>query len=217
MVDRPLDLSYADLRVPPQTDRDARLPVRHRLAGARRRPGTGVKLADLLDEAGVAPAPPTCAFCASTASTPRRLTLEQARRDDVLVAHQMLGEPGHPRARRPGAPLRRPDVRLQVAQVARAHRGRHGSTSLRSRATGRTSATTSTPGSARSNGRDDEPTRDRAPSTPATATSRSSAFARAERWRCTGPTPRCSHVLLVTGHDPLRRPAHRPWSAGGCW
>ena len=56
------------------------------------------------------------------------------------------GQAAQPRARRPGAPLRRADVRLQVAQVARPHRARRPRRSTTA-ATGRVGATTSTAGS----------------------------------------------------------------------
>ena len=86
-------------------------------------PWQGVKLADLLDEVGVQPSATHVRFWSFDGVYTETLTLEQARRDDVLIAHRDAGQAGHPRARRAGAPLRGADVRLQVAQVARAHRG----------------------------------------------------------------------------------------------
>ena len=104
------------------------------------------------------------------------------------------GQARHPRARRTRAPLRGADVRLQVDQVARAHRG--GERPRRARptpATGRTSATTSMRGSG-------SPTasatrrRDRAVAAPvdSLAGRPRRALHRAPSGGSTGATPPCS-------------------------
>ncbi len=100
---------------------------------------------DVLDRAGVqADGDAPCGSSASTARTPRASRSTQARRDDVIVAYQLEGEPTLRGARWAGPALRRADVRLQVDQVARRHRAdRQG----RARATGSSAATTSTGGS----------------------------------------------------------------------
>ena len=84
---------------------------------------TGVQLSDILDLAGVKPAGKALAFHSFDGADTESLTLDQARRPDVIVAYEMLGAPV---TRDHGGPVRlyvAPDVRLQVAQVARRHRG----------------------------------------------------------------------------------------------
>jgi DMSO/TMAO reductase YedYZ molybdopterin-dependent catalytic subunit len=54
-------------------------------------PWVGVKLADLLDEVGIRPSATHVRFRSFDGVYTETLTLEQARRDDVLVAHQMQG------------------------------------------------------------------------------------------------------------------------------
>ena len=78
--------------------------------------------ATLLDRAGVKPEATALRFTSFDGVYTESLTLEQARRDDVIVAYELEGEPLSTRARRAGAALRRADVRLQVVQVARGHR-----------------------------------------------------------------------------------------------
>ncbi len=56
-------------------------------------PWRGVRLRDILDEAGVAPAATAVRFLSFDGTYTESLTLEQARRDDVLVATEMLGAP----------------------------------------------------------------------------------------------------------------------------
>ena len=120
----------------------------------------------------------------STARTPRASRSSRRGGDDVIVAYELEGDAALRRARRPGAPLRRADVRLQVAQVARPHRA-HRRTSKR--ATGRCAATTSTDGSA---GRTDATTMP--PDAAVTAArrarrpSRRSCASTASNARCTG-------------------------------
>ena len=72
-------------------------------------PWTGVKLADLLDDAGVRPSATHVRFWSFDGAYTETLTLEQARRDDVLIAHEMEGGPV---TREHGGP-----VRLYVAPM----------------------------------------------------------------------------------------------------
>ena len=88
---------------------------------------------------------------ASTARTPRASRSSRPDDSDVIVAYQTRRHADRQRSRRPGPPLRRADVRLQVGEVARQHRG---DPQGRSRATGRNAATTSTRWVGESNGRE---------------------------------------------------------------
>ena len=97
---------------------------------------SGVKLADLLDHVGVKPGATHLRFTSFDGAYTETLTMEQARRDDVLVAYADARQAGHPGARRAGAALRRPDVRLQVA-ASGSSASRSSTTSCP--ATGRTS------------------------------------------------------------------------------
>ena len=108
-VDRPATLDLADLRERlPQTalTRDFQCVTGWRVADV---PWRGVKLADLLDRAGVQPGATHVRFWSFDGVYTETLTLEQAQRDDVLVAHQMLGKPV---TREHGGP-----VRLYVAPM----------------------------------------------------------------------------------------------------
>ncbi|HET6949584.1 MAG TPA: molybdopterin-dependent oxidoreductase [Acidimicrobiales bacterium] len=92
LVDRPLDLAYADLLDRPRTalTRDFQCVTGWRVADV---PWTGVKLADLLDEAGVAANATHLRLWSSDGAYTESLTLDQARRDDVLAAYEMLDGP----------------------------------------------------------------------------------------------------------------------------
>lgn len=72
-------------------------------------PWKGVLLRDLLDEAGPRNGATHVRFWSFDGTYTETLTLEQARRDDVLVAHEMLGKPV---TREHGGP-----VRLYVAPM----------------------------------------------------------------------------------------------------
>jgi DMSO/TMAO reductase YedYZ molybdopterin-dependent catalytic subunit len=102
MVATPLDLSYAALLDRPQTHvtRDFQCVTGWRVPDV---PWTGVKLADLLDEAGVQDGATHLRIHSFDGAYTESLTLEQARRDDVLVAHRMLGAPV---TREHGGPVR---------------------------------------------------------------------------------------------------------------
>ena len=92
LVDRPLSLSLADLRAmpPARLTKDFQCVTGWRVPKV---PWTGVRLADLLDAAEVAPAATAVRFWSFDGAYTESLTLEQARRSDVLVAYEMLGGP----------------------------------------------------------------------------------------------------------------------------
>jgi DMSO/TMAO reductase YedYZ molybdopterin-dependent catalytic subunit len=108
-VDTPATLDLTDLRQRlPQTSmtKDFQCVTGWRVSDV---PWRGVKLADLLDEAGVRPSATHVRFWSFDGAYTETLTLEQARRDDVLIAHEMLGGPV---TREHGGP-----VRLYVAPM----------------------------------------------------------------------------------------------------
>ena len=92
LVDSPLDLSYADLtsRTPTAITRDFQCVTGWRVPDVAWR---GVLLRDLLDEAGVRSGATALRFHSFDGAYTESLTMEQARRDDVLVAHEMEGKP----------------------------------------------------------------------------------------------------------------------------
>ncbi|MFH8572112.1 molybdopterin-dependent oxidoreductase [Streptomyces sp. NPDC017993] len=97
-----------DLRRLPQTRlvRDVQCVTGWRVPGT---PFEGVRLADLLDDAGVRPQAKAVRFTCFDGAYSESLTLEQARRSDVLVALRMQDKPiGHAH----GGP-----VRLYVAPM----------------------------------------------------------------------------------------------------
>jgi DMSO/TMAO reductase YedYZ molybdopterin-dependent catalytic subunit len=90
-VERPRTLDLDDLREGlPQTSltRDFQCVTGWRVADVS---WQGVKLADLLDDVGVAPGATHVRFWSFDGVYTETLTMEQARRDDVLIAHRMLG------------------------------------------------------------------------------------------------------------------------------
>jgi DMSO/TMAO reductase YedYZ molybdopterin-dependent catalytic subunit len=108
LVDRPLTLTLADLRRRPQTDlvRDFQCVTGWRVPDV---PWRGVTVAALLDEVGVQPRASHLRIWSFDGVYTESLTLDQARRDDVLVAHEMLDGPV---SREHGGP-----VRLYVAPM----------------------------------------------------------------------------------------------------
>ncbi|MCZ7535268.1 MAG: molybdopterin-dependent oxidoreductase [Acidimicrobiia bacterium] len=108
LVDRPLDLSYDDLLSiePSHLTRDFQCVTGWRVRDVM---WTGVRLSDLLDMAGVKSAATALHFTSFDGLYTESLTLDQARRDDMLVAYQMEGEPV---SRDHGGP-----VRLYVAPM----------------------------------------------------------------------------------------------------
>lgn len=92
LVDEPLRLTLADLTALPATDltRDFQCVTGWRVSDVEWR---GVLLRDLLDRAGVRPGAAACTFTSFDGEYTESLTLDQARRDDVLVAYRMEGAP----------------------------------------------------------------------------------------------------------------------------
>jgi DMSO/TMAO reductase YedYZ molybdopterin-dependent catalytic subunit len=92
LVDRPLDLSLADLRAMPSTHlvRDFQCVTGWRVIQV---PWTGVRLAEVLDAAGVQSAARALRFESFDGTYTESLTLDQGRRPDVIVAYEMLGKP----------------------------------------------------------------------------------------------------------------------------
>ncbi|MFD6530966.1 molybdopterin-dependent oxidoreductase [Streptomyces sp. NPDC060184] len=92
LVDRPATLTLADLRAMPQTRvvADVLCTDGWRVDNT---PFGGVKLADILDAAGVRSTGAAVRFTCFDGSYSESLTLEQARRSDVLVALDMQDKP----------------------------------------------------------------------------------------------------------------------------
>ncbi|WP_018500409.1 molybdopterin-dependent oxidoreductase [Parafrankia discariae] len=92
LVDRPLTLTLDDLSRMPQTElvRDFQCVTGWRVTAVR---WTGVRLADLLDAAGIRPGATALTFRSFDGAYDESLTIDQARRPDVLVALTMLDGP----------------------------------------------------------------------------------------------------------------------------
>ena len=92
LVDRPLDLTLDDIESMPKT----RLVKDFQCVTGWRVPDVhweGVKLSDVLDAAGVKAGAAALAFDSYDGLDTESLTLDQARRPDVIVAYRMLGVP----------------------------------------------------------------------------------------------------------------------------
>jgi DMSO/TMAO reductase YedYZ molybdopterin-dependent catalytic subunit len=91
LVDTPLTLGYTDLLSLPQTSlvRDFQCVTGWRVGDVH---WDGVTVATLLDRAGVKQEATHLRFESFDGAYTESLTLEQARRDDVIVAHRMLGK-----------------------------------------------------------------------------------------------------------------------------
>jgi DMSO/TMAO reductase YedYZ molybdopterin-dependent catalytic subunit len=102
MVERPLTLTLDDLTSRPQTELtlDFQCVTGWRVPDV---PWKGVRLADLLDEAGVQDGATHLRIWSFDGAYTESLTLDQARRDDVLAAHEMLDGPV---TREHGGPVR---------------------------------------------------------------------------------------------------------------
>lgn len=102
MVDTPLDLSFDDLLARPQRELtlDFQCVTGWRVQDVWWK---GVLLADLLDEAGVRDGATHLRLWSFDGAYTESLTLDQARRDDVLVAHEMIDGPV---TREHGGPVR---------------------------------------------------------------------------------------------------------------
>ena len=108
LVDKELSLSLDDLAQLPQTGmtKDFQCVTGWRVEDVA---WSGVLLRDMLDAAGVEPGATALRFVSFDGAYTESLTLEQAMRDDVLVATSMLGGPIEEKH---GAP-----VRLYVAPM----------------------------------------------------------------------------------------------------
>ena len=91
LVDQPLALSYGDLRTmqPAGLSRDFQCVTGWRVFDVKWK---GVRLADVLDRAGVQPSAKALRFRSFDGTYTESLTLKQGRRDDVLVAYELEGE-----------------------------------------------------------------------------------------------------------------------------
>ena len=92
LVDRPRSWSFADLEAMPQTGltRDFQCVTGWRVPDV---PWSGVLLSEILSQSGVQPSAGAVAFDSYDGEYTESLTLEQARRPDMLVATRMFGEP----------------------------------------------------------------------------------------------------------------------------
>ncbi len=92
LVDRPFTMTYDELRALPPTrlDRDFQCVTGWRVAGVK---WQGVRLADLLDRAGVQAEGTALRFTCFDGEYTESLTLDQARRPDVIVAYELDGSP----------------------------------------------------------------------------------------------------------------------------
>ena len=92
LVDEPLDLSFAELTSMPVTEvtRDFQCVTGWRVPDVQ---WVGVRLRDVLDRAGVQAEATAVRFVSFDGEYSESLTLDQARRDDVLVAYELEGEP----------------------------------------------------------------------------------------------------------------------------
>jgi DMSO/TMAO reductase YedYZ molybdopterin-dependent catalytic subunit len=92
LVDRPLTLGYDQLLNLPQTEltRDFQCVTGWRVPDV---PWRGVTVATLLDRAGVRANGTHLGLYSFDGAYTESLTLDQSRRDDVIVAHQMMGGP----------------------------------------------------------------------------------------------------------------------------
>jgi len=91
LVDTPTTYSYADLRAmePTNLTRDFQCVTGWRVSDVKWR---GVKLRDLLDTVGVAEGARAVRFYSFDGAYSESLTLEQARRNDVMVAYELEGK-----------------------------------------------------------------------------------------------------------------------------
>jgi DMSO/TMAO reductase YedYZ molybdopterin-dependent catalytic subunit len=91
LVEHPQTISYAALaaRPPVQLTRDFQCVTGWRVHDVK---WVGVRLRDLLDEAGVQPSAKAVRFTSFDGVYSESLSLEQARRDDVLVAYKLDGQ-----------------------------------------------------------------------------------------------------------------------------
>jgi DMSO/TMAO reductase YedYZ molybdopterin-dependent catalytic subunit len=91
LVDRPLDLGYDDLlaMTPTSLTRDFQCVTGWRVSDVKWR---GVRVADLLDRAGAQSKATALQLTSFDGVYTESLTMEQARRNDVIVAYEMEGD-----------------------------------------------------------------------------------------------------------------------------
>jgi len=91
-VDSPFEATAAELRAMPPTylNRDFQCVTGWRVEGVK---WTGVRLADLLDRAGARSGAAGVRFTSFDGAYSESLTMDQARRDDVIVAYELEGRP----------------------------------------------------------------------------------------------------------------------------
>ena len=92
LVDRPVELNAADLKAmaPTHLTKDFQCVTGWRVSDVKWK---GVRLADLLDAAGVQAGAGGVRFYSFDGAYTESLTLDQARRDDVIVAYELEGKP----------------------------------------------------------------------------------------------------------------------------
>jgi DMSO/TMAO reductase YedYZ molybdopterin-dependent catalytic subunit len=92
LVDHPFNVSLADLEAMPPTRlvRDFQCVTGWRVPQV---PWTGVRLSQLLDAAGIQPGANALSFHSFDGTYTESLTLDQARRPDVIVAYRMENGP----------------------------------------------------------------------------------------------------------------------------
>jgi DMSO/TMAO reductase YedYZ molybdopterin-dependent catalytic subunit len=92
LVERPLTLTLADLRSMPATHlvKDFQCVTGWRVPNV---PWVGVRLADIIDRAGARNSAHAVEFTSYDGAYTESLTMEEARRYDVIVAYEMLGAP----------------------------------------------------------------------------------------------------------------------------
>ncbi len=92
LVQRPFTLTYDELRAMPPTmiTKDFQCVTGWRVRNVR---WTGVRLSHLLDKAGVQTAGKALRFTSFDGVYTESLTLDQARREDVIVAYDLEGKP----------------------------------------------------------------------------------------------------------------------------
>jgi DMSO/TMAO reductase YedYZ molybdopterin-dependent catalytic subunit len=92
LVDKPLDLTLDDLKALPAARlvKDFQCVTGWRVHGVK---WTGVRLADVLDAAGVRREAAAVRFVSFDGQYTESLTMSQARRSDVIVAYEMDGGP----------------------------------------------------------------------------------------------------------------------------
>jgi DMSO/TMAO reductase YedYZ molybdopterin-dependent catalytic subunit len=91
LVDTPLELTYADLTAmaPTELTRDFQCVTGWRVSDVLWK---GVRLGDVLDRAGVRPEGTALQFTSFDGVYTESLTMEQARRRDVIVAYELEGD-----------------------------------------------------------------------------------------------------------------------------